>query len=136
MQAISLELFNQRYKFISFDVTSLFTNVSLKRAVNIILKQLYADKVIPTTLQKLTMKKFILHACTKTAFSFNSKFYKQIDGVSMGSPLGPMLANIIMTALESTIVKGLVDKSIVKLSMRYVDDTLLLVKNEDINHIL
>ena len=63
-------------------------------------------------------------------FSFNSKFYKQIDGVSMGSPLGPVLANIIMTELESTIVKELV-----KLYMRHVDDTLLLVKDEDINHI-
>ena len=38
VQAISLKLFNQGYKFISFEVTSLFTNVPLKRTVNIILK--------------------------------------------------------------------------------------------------
>ena len=37
----------------------------------------------------------------------------------MGSPLGPAFANIIMTELESTIVKELVDKSLVKLYMRY-----------------
>ena len=72
------------------------------------------------------MKKLILDACTKTVFSFNNKFYKQIDGVSMGSPLGPVLANIIMTELENTIVKELVDKSLVKLYLKYVDDTLLL----------
>ena len=53
----------------------------------------------------------------------------------MGSPLGPLLANIIMTELESTIVKELVDKSLVKLYMRYVDDTLLLAKDKDINYI-
>ena len=70
------------------------------------------------------MKKLIFDAYTKTIFSFKSKFYKQIDGVSMGSPLGPVLANIIMTELESTIVKELVDKSLVKLYLRYVDDTL------------
>ena len=81
------------------------------------------------------MKKLIIGAYTKTVFSFNSKFYKQIDGVSMGSQLGPILANIIMTELESTIVKELVDKSLVKLYMRYVDDTLLLVKDKDINYI-
>ena len=81
------------------------------------------------------MKKLILDTCTKTVFSFNSKFYKQVDGVSIGSPLGPVLANIIMTKLESTIVKELVDKSLVKLYMRYVDDTLLLVKDKDINYI-
>ena len=81
------------------------------------------------------MKKLILDACTKTVFCFNNKFYKQIDGVSIGSPLGPVLANIIMTKLESTIVKELVDISLVKLYMRYVDDTLLLVKDKDINYI-
>ena len=78
------------------------------------------------------MKKLILDACSKTAFSFNNKFYKQIDGVSMRSPLGSVLANIIMAELESTVVKELVDKSIIKLYMRNVDDTLLLVKEKDI----
>ena len=50
IQAIPPEPFNQRYKFISFDVTSLFTNDPLKRTVSIILKQIYIDNVIPTTL--------------------------------------------------------------------------------------
>ena len=39
-----------------------------------------------------------------------------------------VFANFIMTELESTIVKELVEKS-------YVDDTLLLVKDKDINHV-
>ena len=56
------------------------------------------------------MKKLILDSCTKTVFSFNSKFYKQVDGVSMGSPFGPVLANIIMTELERTIVKLLISR--------------------------
>ena len=135
IKAIPPKLFNEGYKFISFDVTSLLTNAPLKRTVNLILKRIYVDKVIPTTLRKRTMKKLILDACTKTVFSFNSKFYKQIDGVSMGSPLGPVLANIIMAEFESTIVKELVDKSLVKLYMRYVDNTLLLVNDTDINYI-
>ena len=63
------------------------------------------------------MKKLIIDSCTKTAFSFNNKIYKQIDGVLMGSPLGPVLANIIMTELEKIIVKDLVYKSLIKVSM-------------------
>ena len=86
IKAIPSKLFSDGYKFISFTVTSLFTNVQSKRTVNIILKRIYLDKVIPTTLRKGTMKKLILDAFTKTVFSFNSKFYKQINGVSMGSP--------------------------------------------------
>ena len=37
IKAISPELFSEEYKFITFDVTSLFTNVPLKRTFNIIL---------------------------------------------------------------------------------------------------
>ena len=78
------------------------------------------------------MKKLIIDCCTKTAFSFNNKIYKLIDGVSMGSPLGPVLANIITTELEKIIVKDLVDISLIKVYMRYVNDALLLVKEKDI----
>ena len=49
IKAIPPELFNEGYKFISFDTTSLFTNVPLKRTVNIILKRIYIDKVIPSS---------------------------------------------------------------------------------------
>ena len=51
------------------------------------------------------MKKLLTDACTKTFFYVNNELYRQIDGVSMGSPLGPTLANIIMPALEEEIVK-------------------------------
>ena len=40
-----------------------------------------------------------------------------------------------MTALEKTIVKELVDKSLIKLYIRCVVDTLLLVTDKDIFHI-
>ena len=40
-----------------------------------------------------------------------------------------------MTGLANAIVRELVDKSIVKLYMRYADDTLLLVKDTDINYV-
>ena len=40
-------------------------------------------------------------------FSFNNTFYEQIDGFSMGSPLGPVIANIFMTELEKYVVKDL-----------------------------
>ena len=96
---------------------------------------MYEDKVIHTTLRKRTMKKLIIYSCTKTSFSFNNKINKQIDGVSMGSPSGPVLANIIMTEFQKIIVKDLVGKSLIKVYMRYVDDTLLLVKEKDIKPI-
>ena len=70
------------------------------------------------------MKKLIKDTCMKTAFSCNNKLYKQIDGVSMGSSLGPVLANIIMTELEKIVVSDLINSGVIKFYVRYVDDTL------------
>ena len=81
------------------------------------------------------MKKRILDACIETLFSFNGKLYEQIDGVPMGSPLEPVLVNIIVIELERIIVKKSLHKSLVKLYMRYVDDTLILVKYKDTNYL-
>ena len=71
----------------------------------------------------------------KDTFSFDNMIDEQIDGVSMGSPLAPVLANIIMTELEKTIVQKLTTSGMIKFYCRYVDDTLLLVEPTDILHI-
>ena len=50
----------------------------------------------------------------------------------MGFPLAFILSNIIMTQLESTIVKELFDQSLAQLYMKY-DHALLLVREKRIN---
>ena len=126
------ELFDQGYRYLSFDVTSLFTNVPLNKTVNIILQQIYKEKLVNTKLQKDTLKKLIKDCCTKIAFSFNGIIRKQKDKVSMISSLGPVLATIIMTELERVIVGPLITSGKIKFYIRYAGDTLLQVKEEDI----
>ena len=109
IQNISLTLFEQGYVFVSFDVVSLFSNVPLDRTIKTILKRSYEDKLITTTLKKRTMKKLITDVCKKSAFSFNDNVFKQTDGVSMGSSLGPVIANIFMTELEKFILDELIN---------------------------
>ena len=89
-----------------------------------VLKRLYEDKVIRTTLRKRTMKKLIIDLAVKQ-HSFNNKIFKPIEGVSIGSGLCLVLRNIIMTESENIIVKDFVDKFLIKKYMRFVDDTLL-----------
>ena len=74
------------------------------------------------------MKKLLKDCCTKNAFSLSNTIYEQIDDVSMGSCLGPVLANIIMTELETVIVDKLFAANLLKFYIRYVDDTLALIK--------
>ena len=136
IKAIPQSHYDEGYKLISFDVKSLFTNVPLRKTVNVILDRVYKDNAIQTNLKKRTLKKLINDTCSKTAFSYNNTIYEQIDGVSMGACLGPVLANIIMTELEKVVVGELIQKGLVKFYARYVDDTLLLVKPEDTQEIL
>ena len=49
---------------------------------------------------KIELKKFFLSATSQTHFLFNGKFDNQIDGVTMGSPLVPVFANIFMDFYE------------------------------------
>ena len=114
---------------------SLFTNVPLRKTVNIILKRVYQDRLMKTNVKKRSLKKLLIDACTKTSFIFNNKIYEQKDGVSIGSPLGPVLANIIMTDLEKNVIKKFVDNGTIKFYGRYVDDTLLVIKPKDIGRI-
>ena len=58
-------------------------------------------------------------------FSFKNIIYSQIDGVAMGSPLGPTLANIFVGYLESKIAE---DLSSQVTYIRYVDDCLVISK--------
>ena len=79
--------------------------------------------------------KELLYLCTKNVhFSFSSEIYMQNDGVAMGFPLGPVLANIFIVELEKTITPSFSDK--IKLWKRYVDDTSTFVKTDEIKDVL
>ena len=116
----------RNYEMISFDVKSLFTNVPLEKTIQIILKRVFVDKEIETSLTRRELKE-LLHLCTKEVhFSFNGSIYLQKDGVAMCSPLGSVLAGIIMVELERTIVPRLCGH--LKYWKRYVDDTITFVR--------
>ena len=106
----------------------------LEYTINIILEKVYKDKKVSTKLKKEELRK-LLYLCTKEMhFSFNGEIFKQIDGVVMGSPLGPVLANIFMVHLETSLVLGL--NGIMPLWLRYVDDTFTFIKEGKIDEII
>ena len=77
---------------------------------NVVLDRIYYKKLLKTSFRKHTLKKLILDSCTKTIFSCNGILYEQLDGVSMGSSLGPVLANIILSEFKD-IIKKLINNS-------------------------
>ena len=51
------------------------------------------------------LKQLFGFATSGTHFIFNSSFYDQVDGVSMGFSLGPVLANLFMGFHEKKMVE-------------------------------
>ena len=136
IETIDQSYFKQGYKYVSFDVESLFTNVPLENTLQVIERRIFDEKELSTTLKRSTLRKLIRDTCKKTIFSCNNIYYEQIDGVSMGGSLGPVLANIILTEFEQIIINPLISSGIIKFCCRYVDDTLLLIKHDDIDMLL
>ena len=71
------------------------------------MKRIYERKKINTSFTKQELKELIL-LCTKGVhFTLCGESYVQTDGVTIGSPLGPVLAGIFMVELENTLVTTL-----------------------------
>ena len=89
---------------VSYDVTSVFTNIPLQETIDIAINLIFNHNP-NLNITKKELKKLFLFATSQTHFIFNSKFYNQIDGVAMGSPLAPVLANIFMGFLRILVAK-------------------------------
>ena len=62
-------------------ILSLYSRMCLSiKLINVILEQIYWQKLLKANSKKRTMKKLLLDSCTKTAFSYNV-IYQQCDGV-------------------------------------------------------
>ena len=92
-----------------FDVTSLFTNVSLEFIIDIILRQVYDEKPVEVKIPRKELNELLL-LCTKNVhFLFNGEIYQQFDGGVMRSPLGPVMAGIVLEDLENTLISTRAD---------------------------
>ena len=85
----------------SLDVESLFTNVLLNETIDTCVDNLHNDNENPPNTPKRDFRNLFNTATKESFFLFNNKSYKQVDGVAMGSPLDPALANLFMCSLES-----------------------------------
>lgn len=117
---------------VSFDVESLFTNIPTDETIQQILDLAFKNGSTKKFhgLDKKELQK-LLEICTKEShFQFNGVFYDQIDGVAMGSPLGPLFASVFMSNFERKHAKKL-QKLGVRIWLRYVDDVFASLDNKN-----
>ena len=83
---------------------------------------------------KLSRKDFydlLKLATTESSFIFDNKLYKQIDGVAMGSPLGPTLATAFLCHFEKNWLNECPSQFKPVVYKRYVDDIFVLFKSKE-----
>ena len=121
---------------ISFDITSLFTNVPTEEAVEIIHRKLAEeeDLVERTPLSPERIAE-LLQVCLKsTYFSYNGEFYEQREGAAMGSPVSAVVANLYMEFFEELALELAPTRP--RFWKRYVDDTCCIMQRDAMEPLL
>lgn len=120
----------QSGKFISFDITNLYTNIPVAETIDIIKKNLINYRKVSIT-EAHEIVNLLELTLSQNYFQFGNKIYKQEDGVAMGNCIAGTIADIFINMLEEKIFNSnwpMLNKIVYY--YRYVDDTLLLVNGD------
>ena len=82
-------------------------------------------------INKFEFKNLLSLATQESYFLFNDVLYKQKDGVAMGSPLGPTMANVFIFFYEVKWLEQCTNEFKPVFYRRYVDDIFVLFKSAE-----
>ena len=114
----------------SFDVKALFTSVPVQPSIQIVKQRLQQDNTLPQrTSMSIPQITSLLEFClSHTYFLFQGKYYEQVQGAAMGSPISPLIANIFIKEFEVQALSSFPHPP--SLWLRFVDDTFVINKAE------
>ena len=120
----------------SFDIKALFTSLPVDPSIHKVQQKLAQD---PTLQQRTSMSIHnivtLLEFCLKnTYFLFQGKYYEQVQGAAMGSPISPLIANLFMDEFEVKALSSFPHPP--SLWLRFVYDTFVITKAEHIQLLL
>ena len=103
-------------------------NLALAETIQICADALYSLEHPPAPFPRQIFVEFMEMTISSVEFSFNDIMHRQIDGVAMGSPLRPALANIFVGYYKSKLFQT---ASKPEMYHRYMDDTFVAFSNKD-----
>ena len=106
---------------VSYDGESLFTNIPTKDTIDFICEEIYVQKKLEPICKQSIFKKLLYKLTTECTFRAIGKFWKEVDGVSMGGTLSVILSDCFMNKMERDIILPLKPK----FYRRFVDDTYM-----------
>ena len=92
--------FSDGDQLVSYDVSSLYTNVPLDESIELISNKIYSSDSLARPPFPKTVFVKLLKFSTSGLFMYKNSLFRQVDGVAMGSPLGPSIANFFLGHLE------------------------------------
>ena len=104
------------------DVESLFTNIPLEETIKICCDSLYKNQELLSNINKNQFEKLLRAALCNNYFLFDDIVHQQVEGVAMGSPLGPSLANAFLAHYEQIWLNDCPDEFKPVYYKRYGDD--------------
>ena len=113
-------------QIVSLDVVSLFTKVPTDETLAVVRGKLTADPLLEErTCIQIDNRMEMLTFYVKATYSWmGSDIYRQEEGLAMGLPLSPVLANIFKEYFEEMALGSTLQKP--SMWLRYVDDTFVL----------
>ena len=112
-----------------FDVKALFTSVPIQPAIYIIKKLLEEDQSLQqrTTMSVNNIICLLEFYLKSTYFTYQGKYYEQLEGAAMGSPISPIVANLYMENFEEKAISKALHPFY--LWKRFVDDTFTIIES-------
>lgn len=95
MKFINTVTIPKNYVFVSFDGVALFTNI-LKLLFIQTINENWGNISKMITIKKEILTELVTCCFEISYFSFQTKFYIQVDGTSMDGPASPAIANVVM----------------------------------------
>ena len=123
---LSSNKLSDNQSLISFDVVSLYTNVPVKESIKVCADLLF-NKMSIQGVEKETFIKLAELACCNVVFSTHQGYHIQHEGLAMGSPPAPHLANGWLSTFDKTIQGNST------LYHRYMDDIIRIIDNDVID---
>ncbi|UYV67704.1 hypothetical protein LAZ67_5001653 [Cordylochernes scorpioides] len=120
------------HRIVSYDVKDLYTSLPhdlIMDSLQTILikhKEAYPDHLAILKLTKICLK--------STTVKFTGEYYNQIKGTPMGSPLSTILAEIVLSTIDSWITEAKPNEILIW--SRYVNDIFCIITENSENHIL
>lgn len=111
-------------KLVSFDVTSLFTEVPVNEALDAV-RTAIASTNVELPLPEGDFIQLVELCVRFNLFEYDGDEFRQIHGMAMGSPLSAVMASLFMEVLESGPIREVIGRHVTWL--RYVDDTLVIL---------